>query len=98
MDGTTYTWETLATVGGATAVTLLIVQFAKIPLDKVWKIPTRWLVYAISLVVMLLSQTFTVGITLADLPLAICNAFVVSAAAMGAYEATFAKLNEPKEP
>jgi len=37
---TPYTWEYLATLAGATAATLLIVQFLKVPLDKVWKIPS----------------------------------------------------------
>ena len=36
-----FTWEYLATIAGATAATLLIVQQLKLPLDKLWKIPTR---------------------------------------------------------
>ena len=36
-----FSWEQLATIAGATLATLLIVQLLKLPLDKVWKIPTR---------------------------------------------------------
>ena len=39
--GEPLTWTYLATIAGAAAFTLLVVQFLKAPLDKVWKIPTR---------------------------------------------------------
>ena len=47
-----FTWEYLATIAGATVATLLIVQLLKLPLDKVWKIPTRIVVYVISLIIL----------------------------------------------
>ncbi len=84
-----YTWEALASTAGATAATLLIVQYIKCPLDKFYKIPTRLLVYIIGLVTLGLAQGFTVGITAASVPLLIVNAFIVAMASMGAYEATF---------
>ena len=86
-----YTWEYLATIAGATAFTLLVAQFLKFPLDKVWKIPTRILVYIIALIVMLVATAFTGGLTLSAAGLAVANAFVVAFAAYGAYEVTFAK-------
>ena len=52
------TWEQLATIGGAALATLLIVQLLKLPLDKIWKIPTRIVVFFISLVVLLLATYF----------------------------------------
>ena len=88
-----YTWEYLATIAGATAFTLLVAQFLKFPLDKVWKIPTRILVYIIALIVMLVATAFTGGLTLSAAGLAVANAFVVAFAAYGAYEVTFAKAN-----
>lgn len=85
------TWQYIATIAGATAATLLIVQLLKLPLDKVWKIPTRIWVYIIALVLMLLATQFTVGLDLQTGLLTAVNAVIVALAAMGAYEMTFAK-------
>lgn len=90
---TPYDWATLGTIAGATAATLLIVQFIKAPLDKVGHIPTRALVYIIAFLILLGAQAFTSGLTLAAVPLIFVNAFVVALAAMGSYEATFAKMD-----
>lgn len=86
-----YTWESLATVAGATAATLLIVQYLKMPLDRVWKIPTRALVYVVALLILLGATAFTRGLTAADAPLLAVNAFVVALAAYGSYELTFGR-------
>ena len=91
---TAYTWEALATVGGAAAAVLLMVQYIKAPLDKVWKIPTRALVLALSFLVLLCAQGVTAGIVWQDVPLILVNSFVVALAAMGAYESTFAKMEK----
>ncbi len=91
---TPYTWEYLATLAGATAATLLIVQFLKVPLDKVWKIPTRLFVYFIALIILLIATAFTTGITIQNAPLAAVNAFLVALTAYGTYEVTFAKLDK----
>lgn len=89
-----FTWAYLATIAGATAATLLIVQFLKLPLDKVFgHIPTRIVAYVIALVLMLVSTFFTTGLTAENALLAAVNAFVVALAAMGSYEVTFAKAN-----
>lgn len=87
-----YTWELLATTAGATAATLLIVQFLKLPLDKIWKIPTRVFVLGIAFALMAGAQAIIRGLTWPDVPLVLVNAFVVALAAMGAYEVSFAKL------
>ena len=89
-----FTWQYIATIAGATAATLLIVQLLKLPLDKIWKIPTRIVAYVIALVVMLLATHFTVGITWSNGILAAVNAVIVALAAMGSYEITFAKLGK----
>lgn len=88
--GTAYDWAQLATIAGATAATLLIVQFIKLPLDEVWHVPTRAVVYVIALLIMLGAKAFTAGLQIEDIPLLAINAFVVALAAMGSYEMTFA--------
>ena len=87
-----FSWEQLATIAGATLATLLVVQLLKLPLDKVWKIPTRIIVYVIALVIMILATIFTTGITWEKGILAAVNAVIVALAAMGSYELTFAKM------
>jgi len=90
-----FTWEYLATIAGATVATLLIVQLLKLPLDKVWKIPTRIVVYVISLIILLLATLFTGSLTVQSGVLTAVNAVIVALAAMGAYEVTFRKLEKP---
>jgi hypothetical protein len=92
-DEGAYSWLYLATVAGATAATLLIVQYLKVPLDTVWKIPTRLLVYFIALAIMLVAQYFVDGLTVEKAALAVVNAFVVALAAYGSYELTFSKID-----
>lgn len=85
-----FTWAALGTIAGCTAFALLFVQGIKAPLDKVWKIPTRALVYAVCLAVMLLSAVFGGdGLTWDTALLAAVNAVIPTLAAMGAYEMTF---------
>lgn len=87
-----FTWSQLATIAGATLATLLIVQLLKLPLDRVWKIPTRIVVYFISLIILLLATWFTDGLTWSSGFLTALNAVIVALAAMGAYEVTFRKI------
>ena len=88
------TWEQLATIGGAALATLLIVQLLKLPLDKVWKIPTRIIVFVIAFIVLLLATYFTKGLTASSALLTVINAVIVALTAMGAYDLTFKKLEE----
>ena len=92
-----FTWEQLATIAGATLATLLIVQLLKLPLDKVWKIPTRIVVYFIALIMLMLASYFTTGITLSSGILTAINAVIVALAAMGSYELTFRASDEKKK-
>ena len=89
-----WTWSYLATIAGATAATLLITQFLKIPLDHVWKIPTRLVVYLIALIIMTIATAYTTGLTVDSFLLTVLNAFIVALAAYGSYELTFAKLDK----
>lgn len=91
-SGAPFTWAYLLTIGGATAATLLIVQFLKVPLDKVWKLPTRAFTYFVALVIMIGASAFTGGLSPAMIPLLALNAFIVATSAYGAYELTFARL------
>lgn len=86
-----FTWSYLVTIGGASILTLLIVQFFKLPLDRIWKIPTRVFVYLIALIILLVATAFTSGLTIDSAALAVVNAILVAVAAMGSYEVTFAK-------
>ena len=54
--------------------------------------PTRVFVYIIALIILLLATHFTQGLTVDNAILTVINAFVVAAAAFGAYEVTFKKL------
>lgn len=87
-----FTWQYLASIAGAAAFTLLVVQFLKAPLDKIWKIPTRVFAYIIALLTMLVATAFTTGLDIQTALLAVVNAFIAALTAYGAYEVTFAKL------
>lgn len=89
-----FSWDYLATILGATAATVLFVQLFKFPLDKIWKIPTRVVVYVIALIISLLATHFTVGLTAENGILSAFNALVVALAAMGTYEAAVKKLEK----
>ena len=91
------TWEQLATIGGAAMATMLIVQLLKLPLDKVWKIPTRIIVFIIAAIVLTLATYFTQGLTWNNALLTLINAVIVALTAMGGYELTFAKIEKKNE-
>ncbi|HEX2926519.1 MAG TPA: hypothetical protein VHP38_09740 [Ruminiclostridium sp.] len=84
-----YSWEYLSSFSGIVASVTLIIQFSKVSLDKIWKIPTRFVVWLLSYVMLILVSWFTVGITLQKVLMSSLNAVVVTLASMGAYEATF---------
>lgn len=92
-----FTWEFLGTMAGAVAAVTLIVQFLKLGVDKVWRIPTRYIVLLISLIVLFAVLYFTDVITPEKIVLTVLNSFVVATAAMGTYEVTFAKLEAKKQ-
>lgn len=91
-----FTWQYLATILGATAATLVFVQIFKLPIDKIWKIPTKIVVYFIALIILETATYFTAGLDASSAILAIFNAGLVTLAAWGAYEVTFRKLDEKK--
>ena len=92
-----FTWKALGTIAGCTAFALLFVQLIKAPIDKVWHIPTRLLVYIVCLIVMVVSVAFTDGLTIQSGLLAAVNAVIPTLAAMGAYEMTFGRKKAPHD-
>ena len=91
-----FSWEQLETIAGAALATMLIVQLLKLPLDKVWKIPTRIIVFVIAFAVLILATYFTDGLSWNTALLTVINAVIVALSAMGGYELTFAKLEKKK--
>ena len=87
-------WDQLATIGGAAMATMLIVQLLKLPLDKVWKIPTRIVVFVIAFIILILATYFTQGLAWDTAILTIINAVIVALTAMGGYELTFKKIED----
>lgn len=88
------TWEYLVTVAGASLMTLLIVQFIKAPLDRVWKVPTAFVAYMIALAILVAAHAMTSGMNLNTFLLCLLNAFIAATSAMGMYEKTFRKIEK----
>lgn len=87
-----FSWTGLATFSGAVAAVVFIVQFLKLPLDKLKRIPTRAVVYLVSLAVLLLAQFFTEqGFSLEGVALAALNSVLVALSAMALYEQAVAE-------
>lgn len=87
-----FTWQYLGTIAGASAFTLLVVQFFKVKLDKVWKIPTRVFAYFLALVTMLVATAFNGGLHMNSVMLCVANAFIAAFSAYGAYEVFVKKM------
>lgn len=86
------TWEFLGTFSGMVGAVTLLVQFLKLPFDKVWKIPTRYIVLFISMALLFAVEIFTTGFDPQRIPLVVLNAVVVSVASLGTYEVTIQKI------
>lgn len=91
------TWAYLGTIAGCATFAMIVAQVFKMPLDKLWHIPTRLLVYAICLVTMLTANAMTAGLTVDTALLAVCNAFIAALTAYGMYELSFAKRDRAKK-
>lgn len=91
IGGAFFDWSYLATYSGAVAAVVFIVQFLKLPADRLGHVPTRALVYVVSLAVLLLAQLFTQRAFSGEIvALAMLNAVLVAFAAMGVYERAIA--------
>ena len=78
-----FTWETLATLAGASAAVGLLTQFLK---DTI-KIPTQWLSYILAVVILCAANLLTGHVDVAVLAIIPLNAVIVSTSANGAYVA-----------
>ena len=94
-----HTWESLGTFAGATAATLLIVQYLKLPLNNLIHIQTRIVVLLVAFLILLAAHAFnTKTVDPQEIPLLLVNAFLVALSAMGAYETSFAKIEDQGDP
>jgi hypothetical protein len=97
-----FTWEYLGSLAGAVAVVLLIIQFTKVPIDRVilrifgqsFRLPTRLLVFLLALVILITAAYFLGTLTMETAVISIFNAVLVAWTAMGAYETTFSKIEK----
>lgn len=86
-----FSWELLATFSGAVSLVVFIIQLIKAPIDRIGKIPTRFVVYAVSLVILTLAQHFVLGgLTLESFALVLFNSVLVALSAMSVYEQVIA--------
>ena len=88
------TYEFLGTFAGLLVVLNLIVQFLKLKIDKVWKIPTRFIVWVIAILLLTLVQAVTSPFTLESVGLILLNAVPLTLAAMGSYSLIIEKLEK----
>ena len=88
-------WANLITSVGATAFTLLIVQFIK-PIKWLQWLDTRAMVFIVANILMQ-GAAFVMALNGQEHALLVINSFVVSLAAMGTYEETFRKSDAAKK-
>ena len=96
-DGGFFDWASIGTFSGAVAATVFVVQLLKLPLDKVWKIPTRLVAYLVALAILVAAKVFGGGITWEGLALCLINAVLVSLSAMAAYEVAIGGVEKHKQ-
>ncbi len=92
-------WETLATFGGAVSAVVFLVQMLKLPMDRIWKIPTQVFVYVVSLALLIMAQAFVPslgGLTWQTGLLCLINAVPVALSAMAAYDITIGRVEQKK--
>lgn len=81
-----FTWEQLATYGGATVATMLFVQFTK-ELPGIKSLPTRLWAFIVAAVLMILATVFTAAeVTPAVILITVVNAVIVAMASCGEYD------------
>lgn len=86
MDFTFFDWSYLATFAGCLLAVGIFTELLK-NIGFIKKIPTQIFSWVLALIVLVLAQVFTTGITAESAILAVVNSAVVSLAANGGYEA-----------
>lgn len=90
-----FTWEQLATYGGATVATMLFVQFTK-ELPGIKSLPTRLWAFIVAAVLMILATVFTSEVTPAVILITVVNAVIVAMASCGEYDTLHSLRKEDK--
>ena len=90
-----FTWEQLATYGGATVATMLFVQFTK-ELPGIKSLPTRLWAFIVASVLMILATVFTSEVTPAVILITVVNAVIVAMASCGEYDTLHSLRKEDK--
>jgi hypothetical protein len=89
------TTDYLSTFVGMVAVVVLITQFTKDLVDKVAKwLPTKYLVFLYSLVVMIGYQVMTGTFKASQLLLTVINSILITMTAQGGYEWVFKPIEQ----
>lgn len=81
-----FTWNTLGSLAGAALAVGILTQLTK-EIHCIKVIPTQVWSYLLALIVLILAEVFTVGVTVDGVVLTFFNAAVVSLSANGGYEA-----------
>ena len=100
LPDTFFSWEGIATFSGAVAAVVFIVQLFKLPLDKIGKIPTQYIVYLVSVGVLLLAQAFVPslgGLSWQTGILCLVNGGLVALAAMSTYDVAIKRVEQSKQ-
>ncbi len=87
-----FTLESMGTFAGMVVVLTVIVQFLKPLLDKIVKIPTRYVVWIIAIAISTAYEAIAGSFTGESILLLLLNSVVLTMASMGTYEVTFAKI------
>lgn len=80
-----FTWQYIATLGGATVLTTLVTQFVK-KISWLQKIPTQVIAYLIAVIAMETANYFLNGLDLQTALLTLLNAVLVATSANGTYD------------
>lgn len=94
-----FSWESIGTFSGAVALVVFLVQLLKLPMDRVRRIPTQYIVYVVSLGVLLLAQAFVPalgGLTWQSGILCVFNAALVALSAMSLYNVAIDRVETRK--
>ena len=88
------TIEFMGTLTGMILVLNLLLQFFKPLIDKVKKIPTRYVVWVFAIALSVVYQIITGEFSLTTIVLIILNSIVITLAAMKNYDLTISKLEK----
>lgn len=80
-----FTYEFLSTLTGTVTATVLVVEFLK-ELGPIKKIPTRWVVFAVSVMIVIITSIARGNFGIINLPLYFLNGLLVTTSALGSWQ------------